>query len=103
MTAKKRCIEKMKAFDVLFVKPFLIYKFDRDGHKRVKEFHEHLVKRGDEVEEIVKSGGAVGSNEGNNVRMSLVEALTTRNRDKVTGGMPKFGMEEELIVERLDS
>lgn len=49
---KNRCIEYVRRFDADKLRPFLIYKYDREQHKLQKRINELLINKGDKLEEI---------------------------------------------------
>lgn len=44
---KNKCVEYIRTFDSQKLKPFLIYKYDREQHRLAKKIGEYLIDKGD--------------------------------------------------------
>lgn len=72
---KGRCVSIFKGLDVGKLKPFLIYKYDKEELKRVKDYHDTLMAKGRLIEEAARLQQFEQSD-----RKSMLEIMTTRNR-----------------------
>lgn len=51
-SSKGHCIKTMKRLDYMIIKPLLIYRYNKDQHKRRQEFMDLFMKKGDMLEDI---------------------------------------------------
>ena len=49
-------MQAMKRLDSMIIKPLLVYKYDKDVHKRKQEFMELFMKQGDKLEDMFIKG-----------------------------------------------
>eukprot|EP00347_Sterkiella_histriomuscorum_P013016 403366336 len=76
----------IKDFDSNKLKPFLIYKYDKFEHKRLKEYNDMMINQGEEIErDYVKQGSLRGSFD-----------QRSQGSSKLQGKMRYFGSSDNL-------
>ena len=98
-SAKGRCMTWFKNFDNNKLKPFLIYKYQKASHKKVREYFDMLMKEGKNIEEIytgVEGGAPV---ERKSQLMDVVQSVKNQNMRLSSRGSQGWGDQKDIEMD----